>query len=613
MRITKAKGSFFQSYEEIEFDFNDLGPTLIEGQTKAGKSTVMDLPCWVMYGETSKELGADDVRSWFADGEPTVGEIDVELDDKVMHIYRKRAKSAKDNDLWFSINDGDKQRGKDATNTQWMIDQELGVDARLYMSSAYIHQFSKSDTFFVAAAKYRREIVESIQDLSEPVAQAAKCAEEKKRIKADVASLDLEISKLVGSVDSYVYQADNAAAQIVRWEETRKARAAEVQRKIDSFETDREAKLDKLVGQLEILDQEIVDDSDLKAQAISINKQISQCDAVKKELWSLNSMLIKLDSHIAVSKQQMTKLGNLTGTCPTCFGPADNAHSKTARAKIQEEIAKLEAEATPLRKQIAIKSEVDGQLLSLEKSRASIQQKIGENQRKIDSFESLKAQAIVMRDAVNTYADQVETILGEQNPYVNQEQDARKKAEEQQAKVADREWQKAYLQRRLATVEWLYDASFKVKAEMLHDSVQRLQDRTNEILEEYFEGFLKVKFEIQDGDKVEIELENNGYDCKFKQLSGGERCMLKLAFNVAYMEAAQDCAGVHIDTVMMDEALHGLDPGLKVGAYNLIEHLAERHSTVMVIEHSEEFKTSFPRVYSVTNAGARSNIVESST
>mgnify|MGYP002413704537 FL=1 len=84
--------------------------------------------------------------------------------------------------------------------------------------------------------------------------------------------------------------------------------------------------------------------------------------------------------------------------------------------------------------------------------------------------------------------------------------------------------------------------------------------------------------------------------------------MLKLAFNVAYMEAAQNCAGVKIDTVMLDEALNGLDADLKVKAYNLVEYLGTIYSSVIVIEHSEEFKTLFPTVFKVSKEGSRSQV-----
>ncbi len=88
----------------------------------------------------------------------------------------------------------------------------------------------------------------------------------------------------------------------------------------------------------------------------------------------------------------------------------------------------------------------------------------------------------------------------------------------------------------------------------------------------------------------------------------GQRQMLKLSFVLSVMAAASNKAGVHFDNLFFDEALDGLDTDMKVKAYGLLEELATRHGSVLVIDHAPEFQALFDRRYHVTLDGDHSHI-----
>ena len=54
MQLLSIDLSNFGSYEKLEFDFTDLGLSLVSGPTGSGKSTLQDGPYWVMFGELLK-------------------------------------------------------------------------------------------------------------------------------------------------------------------------------------------------------------------------------------------------------------------------------------------------------------------------------------------------------------------------------------------------------------------------------------------------------------------------------------------------------------------------------------------------------------------------------
>ena len=148
----------------------------------------------------------------------------------------------------------------------------------------------------------------------------------------------------------------------------------------------------------------------------------------------------------------------------------------------------------------------------------------------------------------------------------------------------------------------LYDLSMDLRGRLLEQSVQSLEAETNKILEAYFDAELRVEF-VLDSDKLEIEIQKNGFACSFRQLSGGQRTILKLGFFVALMDAAANRSGVHFEEIFMDEPLSGLDSDTKNKAFRLFQDLATRHSSVTVIEHADALAPLFTTVYHVSMEG----------
>lgn len=153
----------FASYDELDFDFTNQGLTLIRGLTGAGKSTLCDAIPWLLFGITSKGGSVSDVLSW--PGNKIISGV-CQLEG--LHVYRSRGPKPKDNDLCFcEESDIDTLiRGKDIIDTQRLLNSRLGIDADIYLSGAYFHEFSQTANFFITTAKIRRMICEQIVDLS---------------------------------------------------------------------------------------------------------------------------------------------------------------------------------------------------------------------------------------------------------------------------------------------------------------------------------------------------------------------------------------------------------------------------------------------------------------
>jgi DNA repair exonuclease SbcCD ATPase subunit len=163
---------------------------------------------------------------------------------------------------------------------------------------------------------------------------------------------------------------------------------------------------------------------------------------------------------------------------------------------------------------------------------------------------------------------------------------------------------------RIHLLDLLSDLVSRLRTELVRKSVKLIETETNRYLETYFDAEIRVKFDMRDGDNLDVEIKKNGFDATFKQLSKGQRQMLKLSFAPAIMEATANKVGAHMSTLMFDEALEGLDPVLKLKAFNLFAELSLRHETVFVIDHDKAFQSLFDNKIHVTMINDVSTVTE---
>jgi len=159
----------------------------------------------------------------------------------------------------------------------------------------------------------------------------------------------------------------------------------------------------------------------------------------------------------------------------------------------------------------------------------------------------------------------------------------------------------------MARLTRLYDLSFELRGELLRKAVKEIEVSTNGYLEKYFDSEIRVGFAVN-GDDLDVTIQKSGFECSFRQLSKGQRQLLKLCFSVSIMQSSANSAGVHFDNVLLDEPTDGMDAELKVKAFSLFEDIAGEASSVLVIEHSAELQAMFPRKYHVTMESDVSNI-----
>lgn len=212
----------------------------------------------------------------------------------------------------------------------------------------------------------------------------------------------------------------------------------------------------------------------------------------------------------------------------------------------------------------------------------------------------------------NPYPDQVERAINAENPFkavLLQADYNLKSIDENLDKVKDSLYA---LDVDLTDFNALYDLTYTLRSELLKSAINSLQRHTNELLSTYFDAAITVNLSLESLDSVEVTIAKDGNTCNYKQLSRGQRALLRLCFVVAVMSQVSDSTSINFNTIFLDEVLDGMDASLKSRAFKLFESLEAQYSTILLIDHAEEFQNLFSHKYRVEIVAGHSVLNEES-
>lgn len=160
--LSSVHGRNFLSFKTVDFTIPS-GVTLIDGWNfddetaeGSGKSAILNLICWTAFGELPKEVNVDDVIKF---GEKfCAGEL--HFDDGV-----KICRTRKPNDLRMYDSSGVLVKGKDAKETQQLIEDYLNVTFKAYCQSSYFAQ-NYNKKFLMCNQEEKGKVLSEIQNIS---------------------------------------------------------------------------------------------------------------------------------------------------------------------------------------------------------------------------------------------------------------------------------------------------------------------------------------------------------------------------------------------------------------------------------------------------------------
>lgn len=566
MKVLSCSVMNFGSYKDLTFDFSKAGLALIYGATGSGKSTFQDFVQWTLFGTTAKDGNVDEVRSWTAQ-EATKGSVSIQIGVQTLVVTRIRG-TAKENDLYWE--DGTVMatqtesfhRGKDLADTQKLINDLLGVNADTYNTATTFNEFSESGLFFLAKAKDKRHVFEKVANLSFPALLAAKTSEARKVTKRELDSSEALEMRIVGKLEGLT---DRRGATVIRasnWDKSQLEQIAKFTTLFNNFEKEKASNLEALETKSYRFDE---------SRNKAIDDYIDKLDALDQKIKSTETL----------GKRETEARKALPPHCPAC-GKANNT---------SDNLEKIKAEIEANNKHVQKFTEYTIRLRAEQ-----------------ECVNPYKESIATTSKSTNHYSEQLAYKEKEVNPFKAQLDKDCKAIPQAEAELQAQIAITNTLRLKYSSLDRIYELSFVLRGQLLKTAVKAIQDSTNGYLERHFDSEFKVSFELVDADNLEVEIRKNGYLCVYKQLSKGQRQLLKLCFSVSVMLAAANNVGISFNLLTFDESLDGLDGELKVKAYGLFEDLAKEHPSVLVIDHNESFQELFSNRYKVTLVGDESLI-----
>jgi DNA repair exonuclease SbcCD ATPase subunit len=214
--------------------------------------------------------------------------------------------------------------------------------------------------------------------------------------------------------------------------------------------------------------------------------------------------------------------------------------------------------------------------------------------------------------------ESVKAIKAEVNPYTEQLAASKAALKQFQDQLAVLSEQQAVMLEEQAHIEfWVRGFSNQGLPSYVLDSVMPfITTRTNHYLNTLADGDIVMRFDTQRilkskkdelRDEIDISWEIEGIDDN-PPPSGGQFKKMEIATDLSLMDLVASREGKHLDILMMDEVLDGLDDEGRQRVLQLLHALRSRRGTIFVISHEVDMAEIFEKSIVVTKEGGTSTL-----
>jgi DNA repair exonuclease SbcCD ATPase subunit len=622
--LSKVQATNFQSWADMEFDVVS-GVTMIDGYNAddktsegSGKSSIPNALSWTIFGKLPKDVRIDDVMK---DGKETCnGTVIFDNGDE---IHRSR----NPNQLYLKLASGELVKGKDAKETQEMIEEYVGCNFDTFCQSTYFAQ-NYDRKFLPANQEDKGKILSSIQNLS---------IFDKARKKA----MDLhanESKKLVTATTAF----DTAKLNLTHFAQKIEMIDRHVASKMDAFKSSKanyDASLKNAESELELANLELAPTqsnvadfqlkisnavqtkNDLTSQREELQVQLAQLTAQSRSITQYNLEIGRKNAEGVKLAAQYSKLqvkaaslkafiADPKGSCPTCgteLAAPDTSHS-------QKELADVESDLTDILGRL----ELIGEYLDANPTRSaedfefqqsSVQMSIGKLTAELGEYERLnselqRAKIELARAESKTKAKEeaLNRLLAQvpSEPDVSQETKEREKISMHlngaKSSIEDLTLIVAGLKTTVCQLDILKDSFKDIKSHVFNNALLELNHRANGYLNQLFEVDAAIKFTTED-QKISTDILLDGRPRSLGLLSGGQNRRFNLAVDLALSDVVTSRKGSKLNLLIIDEIMKDLS---EASMEKCLDLLKARKCPVVVIEHNSLFKSIVDNTFHVT-------------
>jgi DNA repair exonuclease SbcCD ATPase subunit len=574
--LKKLKWSNAFSYgPDNEVDFSESRLVQLLGKNGHGKSSIALVLEECLYNKNSKGIKKGDILNRYSKEKAYTIELDFDKDGISYKVKTTRGSTQ----TVKLFQDGVDVSSHTSTATYKQIEEILGLDHKTFTQLVY-QSSSSSLEFLTATDTARKKFLIDLLNLG--VYTSAN------EVFKEVATLtSKEVDKLSASMDT-----------INTW--------LSKYNPDDMVELPVEEPLPQPIEQ-----QDRIKELELELTNIaSINKKRRTNNMYKEQMqeivldntdYSMYSTddLIKLEVELAAANKVIAdgvtfnkKLKSLSNTCPTCNGPIDNSsiidmcnskarESADATLVANEKTAAIKSlRANLTRKRLAIEAQNEWQQYhSLYDPTMESQELIADDiSSEIATLKKEVAKILASIDKVIQSNFKASAHNAKIKVLQEQEVQMRSDLKELQDKLSIQQDKLASLQILVKAFSTTGLVAYKIEC-----LVKDLESITNEYLAELYSGRFQLSFEINNADKLNVVINDNGRNVDILALSSGERARVNVAALLGIRKLMQSLSNSRINLLILDETISNLDTE---GKEKLIELLYnEENLNTIVVSH----------------------------
>ncbi len=585
MNFLSLEAKNFVSFETLSLKF-EKGLTLIDGwnydlesANGAGKSSLVNCITYSVYGElpigsTIGELVKDGHASMHTD-------VTLEIDGKKVRIYRQRGPVKIQ--LWV---DGIEFTGT-SKSVEERITQLVKLSFKQFTQISYIYQ-NAEDRFVSLNDSAKKEFLTSILGLE-------KYAEAYKIVHKRIVELEKELEGKKGSLFAYTSQLetqqtnlDDANVRLTLFAGTKAQTMAIINAGVVSTKhliTETE-KLKNAAQASTRLDQ-------LRAQRFQLSEQVALHVKVTNSIEQLKKTL---ENHRRDVVTFTNKLSNPPKECGECGQDLPQWDGKSHTDKWEGAIKASNAASDEVREWMAeayatIKRTADADL-----KLAAINLEIEAEAAKNPDHYDVKITALL--HTLKSYAQQINSLNAQEAMLQGFYDKLLKDVVLSNQRRTELSFSSTAIQTDLTYLEEVKKlfSPTGIRAYVFDSIVSDLNNRISTYTEPLFNSLLQFEYVSDEKNgKFTENLVYGGRKRSVGMLSGGEQCRLSLAIDLAISDVISTRMAVFPNLLILDEATNGMDQVAKECFMTLLQDLENRKDIIYVIDHSSEFKSSFPR------------------
>jgi DNA repair protein SbcC/Rad50 len=619
---------------------NTVSPKL--GANAAGKSSLWDALCWLLYGSGVQGIKTSSIVSWGETQTEVVAEFMIA---NVLNSIRRTGPPSK-----IELN------GKPATQEQ--IDELMGLSKFRFLNAVL---FGQEVSFFPdLPVPERGLLLDEVLDLN--IWQLATETASKKYIALENELKDkkVNISFLEGKLSSL--PSDNQIIkQSSEWETEQKKKIDNLQRLSLDWENKQELLIANLKEQESKWKQDLLNTAEEKAKAIE-DLDAESAPLVFETQYEIESPFVAqisiLEQHLKTIEKTRDRQTEIlhqaehelkscitaegfwtTDVCPTCLQPITEdkkRHEILCVAQLKEAVEAKKNKANEATKKanadiISIQQQLKdlrSQSIRDEEKKKSAQRELTriqnqiknltiETRRLVDQMEGTNPYSTQLSELEpNPFITQVDNLIAEKNPFANKLTDLRKERSKLINEYASIEQDYKQTERLMIATEYWKHGFKRIRLYFVHQVLAALQVEIGSALsalglEGWSVGLDTEKLTKSETVRLGVQLiiKSPRSEAPWETFSGGEKQRLRLAITLGLASLIQRAAGVFYTFEVWDEPTRSLSGE---GVEDLLESLRYRAESVKkqiwLVDHSTFTYGSFDEVWEVSKTGEGSKV-----